>query len=160
MLGLAKFLTIWERQRFESTSTSWEFIPNTNPGLPATVALGHFWYNSSTHFTGSPSVAQSGTPNARTFRPSLPLGSVWLPAHPYYHPECALLQSRAQPKLSYSASRLEQVSGQLSDKHAFYLIRSANNGTVLNRHRRNHMSQPTIDSVQPRVTLAHGSFPR
>ena len=33
MLGLAKFLTIRERRRFESISTSWEFIPNTNPGI-------------------------------------------------------------------------------------------------------------------------------
>ena len=91
MLVLAKFLTIRERRRFESISTSWEFISNTNLGLLATVALGHLWYNSSTYFAGSPSAAQSGTPNARTFRPSLPLGLVWLPAHPYYHPECALL---------------------------------------------------------------------
>ena len=109
MLELAKFLTIRERRRFESISASWEFIPNTNPGLPATVALGHLWYNSSTHFMGSPSAAQLGIPNARTFRPSLPLGSVWLPAHPYYHPECALLQSGAWPELSYSASWLERV---------------------------------------------------
>ena len=36
-------------------------IPNTNPSLPATVALGHLWYNSSPHFVGSPSAAQSGT---------------------------------------------------------------------------------------------------
>ena len=61
MLGLAKFLTVRERRRFESISTSWEFIPNTNPGLPATVALGHLWYNSGTYFTGSISAAQLGT---------------------------------------------------------------------------------------------------
>ena len=61
MLGLAKFLTVRERRRFESISTSWEFIPNTNLGLPATIALGHLWYNSSTHFAGSPSAAQLGT---------------------------------------------------------------------------------------------------
>jgi len=77
MLGLAKFLTIRERRRFESISTSWEFIPNTNPGLPATIALGHLWYNSGTHFAGPYCAAQSGTPDARMLRPSLPLGSVW-----------------------------------------------------------------------------------
>ena len=61
MLGLAKFLTIRERRRFESISTSWEFIPNTNLGLPATVALGHLWYNSGPHFTDSTSATQPGT---------------------------------------------------------------------------------------------------
>ena len=44
-------------------------IPNTNPGLPATVALGHLWYNSGPHFVGSISAAQSGTlPNARSIK--------------------------------------------------------------------------------------------
>jgi hypothetical protein len=76
MLGLAKFLTIWERRRFESISTSWEFIPNTNPDLPATIVLGHLWYNSGTHFTGPYYAAQSGTPDARMLRLSLPLGSI------------------------------------------------------------------------------------
>ena len=109
MLKLAKFLTIRERQRFESISTSYEFIPNTNPHFPVEVASGHLWYNSGTYFAGSYRAAQSGTPNARTFRPSLPLGSVWLPAHPYYHPECALLQSEARPKLSSSTSWSKRV---------------------------------------------------
>ena len=40
-----KFLTIRERCRFESVTTSWVEIHNTNPGPPATVALGHLWYN-------------------------------------------------------------------------------------------------------------------
>ena len=61
MLELAKFLTVRDRWRFESISTSWEFIPNTNPSLPAMVALGHLWYNSGTHFVGLTSAAQSGT---------------------------------------------------------------------------------------------------
>ena len=65
MLELAKFLTIRERRRFNLISTSWEFIPNTNPSLPAMVALGHLWYNSSTHFVGSPSAAQSETTNCQ-----------------------------------------------------------------------------------------------
>ena len=71
-----KFLTIWERRRFESLSTSWEFIPNTNPGLPAMIALGHLWYKSGTHFAGPYCAAQYGTPDARMLRPSLPLGSI------------------------------------------------------------------------------------
>ena len=61
ILGLAKFLTVQERQRFKSISTSWEFIPNTNPGLLAMVALSHLWYNLGTYFVGSICAAQSGT---------------------------------------------------------------------------------------------------
>ena len=61
MLVLAKFLTVRERRRFELISISWEFIPNTNPGLPAMVALGHLWYNSGPHFAGSISAARPGT---------------------------------------------------------------------------------------------------
>ena len=60
MLGLAKFLTIQERRRFESISTSWKFIPNTNPGLPATIAFGHLWYNSGIAVPSS--AAPSGNP--------------------------------------------------------------------------------------------------
>ena len=74
MLGLAKFVTIRERRRFESISTSWEFIPNTNPGLPATVALGHLWYNSGPHFVGSPSAAQSGTTKCQDVQAQPALG--------------------------------------------------------------------------------------
>ena len=122
MLGLAKFLTIRERRRFKLISTSWEFIPNTNPGLPATIALGHLWYNSGTHFAGPYRAAQSGTPDARTFRPSLPLGSVWSP------PQGA--HNKTGPSLSW-ITRLRgqnELSGQLSERHAFNLVRSANNG--------------------------------
>ena len=36
--------------------------------------------------------------------PACPWAHVWLPAHPYYHSECTLLQNGAQPELSYSAS--------------------------------------------------------
>ena len=103
MLGLAKFLTIRERRRFESISTSWEFIPNTNPGLPATIALGHLWYNSGTHFAGPYCAAQSGTPDARMLRPSLPLGSVWS------FPGRSAQQNDSRPELNYSASRSERV---------------------------------------------------
>ena len=76
MLVLAKFLTVRERRPFESISTSWEFIPNTNPGNRMKAALGHLWYNSGPHFVGPYRATQSRTPDARTFRPSLPLGSV------------------------------------------------------------------------------------
>jgi len=130
MLELAKFLTIRERRRFESISTSWEFIPNTNPGLPATIALGHLWYNSGTYFAGPYRATQSGTPDARTFRPSLPLGSIWSP------PARSTQQNGSRPELSYSALRSERVIRPASDRHAFNLVKSANNGTVLNRHRR------------------------
>ena len=75
MLGLAKFLTIRERRQFESISTSWEFIPNTNPGLPATIALGHLWYNSGTHFAGPYCAARSGTPDAQA-KPALGLSLI------------------------------------------------------------------------------------
>ena len=53
--------------------------------------------------------------------------------------------NRTGPSLSW-ATRLHgrnKLFSQLSERHAFNLVRSANNGTVLNRHRRNHMSQPT-----------------
>ena len=64
-LVLAKFLTNRERRRFESISSSWEFIPNTNLGLPATIALGHLWYNSDTYFASSISIAQLGTTSCK-----------------------------------------------------------------------------------------------
>ena len=52
-------------------------IPYTNPGLPATVALGHVWYNSGPHFVGSISAAQPGTTNCQDIqtRPALGLMS-------------------------------------------------------------------------------------
>jgi hypothetical protein len=103
MLGLAKFLTIQERRRFESISTSWEFIPNINPGLPTTIALGHLWYNSGTHFMSPYYGAQSGTPDARMFRPSLPLGSVWS------FPGRSAQQNGSRPELNYLASWSEWV---------------------------------------------------
>ena len=137
MLGLAKFLTIQERWRFESISTSWEFIPNTNLGLPASIALGHLWYNLGTHFTGSYHAAQSGTTSCQDVQdyPTLGLTSGSLQgAH-----------NRTRPDLNW-ATQLRgrnNLSSQLNDRHAFNIVRSANNGTVLNRHRWNHMSQPT-----------------
>ena len=103
MLELAKFLTIRERWQFESISTSWEFIPNTNPGLPATIALGHLWYNSGTHFTGPYCAAQSRTPDARMLRPSLPLGLVWS------FPRRSAQQNGSQSELNYSALWSEWV---------------------------------------------------
>ena len=94
MLGLAKFLTIRERRRFELISTSQEFIPNTNPGIPREGSLR------------SPLVQLKSTIHGfsqhRTIRDNQLLGRlglacpwahVWLPTHPYYHLECALLQN-------------------------------------------------------------------
>ena len=52
--------------------------------------------------------------------------------------------NRTEPILSW-ATRLRyrnELSDQLSERHAFNLDRSANNGMVLNWHRQNHMSQP------------------
>ena len=83
-------------------------IPNTNPVLPAMVALGHIWYNSGTYFVGSINAAQSGTlPIARTIRTTLPLGSRLAPHTSLLPLVCALLQNEAWPELSYSASRSE-----------------------------------------------------
>ena len=74
------------------------------------VTLGHLWYNSSPHVVGSPSAAQSGTTNYQDVQDYPTLGLMFgFPAHPYYHLECTLLQSGAQPELSYSASRSERV---------------------------------------------------
>ena len=170
MLVLAKFLTVRERRWFESISTSWEFISNINLGLPAMVALGHLWYNSGPHFVGSPSAAQSGT-NGSQVAQAMPahgprpgcLGHACprsidpLPEHPYIE---SAHSNRAGPIVSW-VTRLRvrnELSGQLSDRHAFNLVRSANNGTVLNRHRRNHMSQPTIDSAWPWFTFTPWFF--
>ena len=50
-----------------------------------------------------------GQPAVRMFRPAFPWVHVWLPTHPYYHLECALLQNGAWPELSYSALWLERV---------------------------------------------------
>ena len=155
MLELVKFLTIRERRRFESISTSWEFIPNTNPGLPAMIALGHLWYNSGTHFAGPYRAAQSGTPDARMLRPSLPLGSV------RSFPGRSAQQNGSRPELNYSASWSERVirlakweacvqSCQKCPTMVQSLV-SIDEITWVN---------PTIDSIRPRFTLPHGSFPR
>ena len=93
---------------------------------------------------GSTSAAQSGTTSCQDEQdyPVLELkaGSLHIlttiqSAHFY----------RMVPALSW-ATRLRgqnELSGHLSDRHAFNLVRSTNNGTVLNQHRRNHMNQPT-----------------
>ena len=120
MLELAKFLTIRERRRFESISTSWEFIPNTNLGLPATIALGHLWYNSGPHFTGSPSAAQSGTTSCQDDQVYPALGLMFGSPH-----ILTTIQSahsyRTRPSLN-CATRLcgwNKLFGQLSERHAF-----------------------------------------
>ena len=108
------------------------------------VTLGHFWYNSSPHFVSSLSTAQSGTTSCQDVQawPTLRLTS----SFPHI---LTTIQSahfyRTRPGLSW-ATRLHdqnELSGQLSDRHAFNLVRSANNGTILNQHRWSHMSQPT-----------------
>ena len=93
MLGLAKFLTIRERRQFESISTSWEFIPNTNPGRPdqrsPLVQLKYTFRGFDQRCTtrDNQMLGRSGLP--------CPWAHIWLPVHPYYHPECALLQNGA-----------------------------------------------------------------
>ena len=160
MLELAKFLTVRERQRFESISTRWEFIPNTNPCLPATVALGHFWYNSGPHFTGLPSAAQLGMTSCQDDQdyPTLGLMSS-SPVHPYFHPECALWQNKALPKLSYLASWSERVIQPAKWEACVQNDMRASNDVVLNRHRWNHMSQPTHRLRSASSYISHGSFP-
>jgi hypothetical protein len=144
ILGLAKFLTVRKRRRFELISTSWKFILNTNPGLPATVALGHLWYNSGPYFVGSSSAAQSGTTNCQDDQdyPALRLTSGFphifttiQSAHFYWMGSALSWATQLRNR--------NELSGQLSERHAFNLVRNANNGTVLNQHRQNHMSQPT-----------------
>ena len=93
---------------------------------------------------GSISAAQSGTTSCQDVqaRPTLGLTS----GSPHI---LTTIQSahfhRMGPGLS-GATRLcgqNELSGQLSERHAFNLDRVTNNGTVLNRHRQNHMSQST-----------------
>ena len=119
-------------------------IPNKNLGLPAMVALGHLWYNLGTHFAGSTSAAKSGTTSCQDDSDYPTLGLMLGSLH-----ILTTIQSvhfyQTGPGLSW-ATQLHgpnESFGQLSDRHAFNLVRRANNGTVLNRHRRNHMSQPT-----------------
>ena len=140
MLGLIEFLTIQERQRFESISTSWEFIPNTNLGRPdqwsPLVQLRSTFH---------------GLVQCRTIRDNQ------LPGRS--GPTCPRLTSgsphiittiksvyfyRTGPGLSWATwlHGRNELSVQLSEWHAFNLDRSANNGTVLNRHRRDQHSQP------------------
>ena len=93
---------------------------------------------------GSPSAAQSGKTSCQDVQALPTLGLMSGSPH-----ILTTIQSthfdRAGPGLSW-ATQLHgrnELSGQLSDRHTFNLVKSANNGTVLNRHRRNHMSQPT-----------------
>ena len=126
MLGLAKFLTIRERRWFKSISTSWEFIPNTNPSLTATVALGHLWYNSGPHFMGSPSAADSGTTSCQDVQARPALGLMSGSPHILTTIQSAH-SNRAGPGLSWATwlRGQNELSSQLSDRHVFNLVRSA-----------------------------------
>ena len=101
MLGLAKFLTVRERWRFESISTSWEFIPNTNPDIPREGSLRSPLVQLRYTFRGfvlrhtigdNQLLGHSGLP--------CPWAHIWLPAR-------SAQQNKARPELSYSASRSE-----------------------------------------------------
>ena len=107
------------------------------------VTLGHLWYNSGPHFAGSISAAQSGTTSCQDDLDYPTLGLTFGSPH-----ILTTIQSvhfyRTRPGLSWATwlRGRNKLSGQLSERHAFNLDRSTNNGMVLNRHRQNHMSQP------------------
>jgi hypothetical protein len=112
MLKLVEFLTIQERRQFKSIATSWAvFLTQTHTSLIG-VMSGYLWYNSGP-FMGMTSTAHSRT-NQLLGRSGLPYPwtHIWLPAM------CR-----------------NDLSGQISERHAFNLDKSSNNGTVLNRHR-------------------------
>ena len=105
------------------------------------VALGNLSYNSGTHFMSLISAAQSGTTGCQDNQDYPALGLI--PGSPHI---LTTIQSahfyRTGHDLSL-ATRLRgqnESSSQLSDRHVFDLVKRANNGTVLNRHRQNHMS--------------------
>ena len=160
MLGLVEFLTIRERRRFKSVATSWAVIPNTNPHFPIGVTSGHLWYNSGPHFAGSISAAQSGTSCCQDNQDYPTLGLMSGSPHILTTIQSAHFY-RTGPGLSWATwlRGRNELFGQLSERHAFNLNKSANNGTVLNRYRWNHMSQPTHRLHRPPFTLPHGSFP-
>ena len=120
ILELAKFLTIRERRWFESISTSWEFISNTNPGRQDQRSpLVQLKYT----FRG---FAQRRIirDNQLVGRLGLPClwAHAWLPAHPY------------------SASWLEWVIRPAKWEACVQNDKRASNDVVLNRHTWNHMS--------------------
>ena len=101
MLGLAKFLTVRERRRVKSISTSQEFIPNTNPGRPdqrspqvtfGTTQVHISWVRLAPH--------NQGQLVAKTFRPGLPLGSCLAP-------HTSLLPSRVCILTKWGLARVE-----------------------------------------------------
>ena len=89
MLELAKFLTVWERQQFESILTNWEFIPNTNLGRPDQRSPLVQLRSTFRGFAQRRTIKDNQLPGR--LGPACPWAHVWLPAHPYYHPECVLL---------------------------------------------------------------------
>ena len=139
--------------------------PNTNPHFPARVTLGHLSYNSGLNFAGSISTALSGT-NQLLGRSGLacPWTHIWLPAHPYYL-QCVHFD-RMRPGLSWATwlRGRNEFSGQLSERHVFNLERSANIGTILNRHGHDQHSQPNTIAykIPPGLHLitSYGYFTR
>ena len=119
------------------------FLTQTHTS-PVGVASGHLWYNSGTHFMGSSSAAQSGTTSCQYDQDYPTLGLTSGSLHILTTIQSAH-SNRMGPALS-SATQLHsrnELSGQLSERHAFNIDKSANNGMVLNRHRWDQHSQPT-----------------
>ena len=108
------------------------------------VTLGHLWYNlGPIHGFDQRRTIRDTTGCQVDQDSNLRLASHRLPTHPYYL-HC-VHSNRMRPVL-ICATQLRgrnELFGQLTERHEFNLDRVANNGMVLNRHRRNHMRQPT-----------------
>ena len=90
-----KFLTVWERRRFESIATSWAVFltqTHTSPSESRRITFGTTQAHMSRVRLAS---HNQGQPAARTVRPSLPLGSCLAPNTSLLPPVCALLQNGA-----------------------------------------------------------------
>ena len=108
------------------------------------VTLGHLWYNSGPHFVGSPSAAQSVTSSYEDVQARHALGLTSGSPHILTTIQSAHFYKMG-PSLSWATQlrSRNELSGQLSERHAFNLVRSTNNGTVLNQYRWDQHSQPT-----------------
>ena len=117
LLGLAKFLTIQKRWRFESISTCREIIPNTNLGRldqwsPLVQLRSTFHgFNQCRTIRDDQLPGCSGT--------AYPWAHVWLPANPYYHLECALLQNGVSLIWATRLHGRNELFSKLSERHAF-----------------------------------------
>jgi hypothetical protein len=159
MSKLVEILTIRERRRFESIPTSWGFIPNTNLGnqinghLMSPLVQIRSIHGSDQHCT------LRDTTGCQVDQDSnLPLASHRLPLHPYYL-QCAHFD-RMIPGQSW-ATRLHgwnDLSVQLSERHAFNLDRSVDYSTILNQHRQNHYKLQHHQHIRFRPVSSYNSI--